>query len=223
MQRVVEPELMTGEEQSWAYARGDFADPNSRFINLFQKTFGYNLTGNVLDIGCGDANITLRFAKAYPDCSLYGIDGSSSMLKYGHKALNEESTDIQKRVNLIQGIIPDIRLPHQDHDTIISNSLLHHLHNPSALWEFIKNYGTDGTKIFVVDLLRPSSLEKASETVELYSKNEPEILKIDFYNSLLAAFEITEIKEQLKLADLANLLVRKISDRHVLISGFLKK
>ena len=222
MQRIIEPELMNGEEQSHAYALADFEEPNVHFMNLFQETFSQKFKGHILDIGCGNADITIRFANAYPDCLIDGIDGSVSMLNYGRKALNEKSLDIQKRVRLIEGIVPNIKLPQLHYDAIISNSVLHHLHNPSVLWQFIKSYGVDGTKVFVGDLLRPSSPEKAMEIVELYAKNEPDILKRDFYNSLLAAFEISEIKEQLKLANIDNLSVKQISDRHVLISGFLK-
>ena len=223
MQRVIEPELMNEEEQSQAYAQANFEEPNIHFVNLFKETFGQQFKGHILDVGCGNADITLRFAKAYPDCLIDGIDGSDSMLNYGRKALKECSLNLQKRVRLIKGIVPDVQLPQVHYDAIISNSVLHHLHNPSLLWQFIKTYGVDGTKIFIGDLFRPSSPEKAMEIVELYAKDEPEILKRDFYNSLLAAFEITEIKEQLKLANIDSLSVEQISDRHVLISGFLKK
>ena len=221
MHRTVEPELMNDEKQSCAYALADFDEPNTHFINLFQETFGQNLKGHVLDIGCGNADITIRFAKTYPDCMIDGIDGSASMLSFGRKALSKEPLAVQNKILLIKGIVPNIELHHLHYDVIISNSVLHHLHNPDVLWQFIKSYGTEGTRIFVGDLLRPSSPEKAREIVELYAKNEPEILQRDFYNSLLAAFKISEIKEQLKLAKIDNLSVTQISDRHVLISGFL--
>jgi len=221
MQRILEPELMIEENQSQAYAKADFTVPNINFVNLFQKNFGQNFTGRVLDLGCGNANITLLFAKAYPNCLIDGIDGSQSMLNHGRIALGKEPEDIQNRVNLMAGTIPNVRLPQSHYDAIISNSVLHHLHNPSALWKFIKAYGVGGTKIFVGDLLRPSSLQKAKEIIDLYAKNEAEILKEDFYNSLLAAFEIAEIQSQLESADLDYLSVQPISDRHVLISGSL--
>ncbi|MEM7590103.1 MAG: class I SAM-dependent methyltransferase [Cyanobacteria bacterium P01_A01_bin.83] len=223
MQRIIEPELMNEEEQSHAYAYADFSQPNLHFVNTFRNTFGEMFQGHILDIGCGNADITLRFARTYLDCVIDGIDGSPQMLNYGRKILKDESLDIQKRVNLIEGIIPSVNLPRPQYDAIISNSVLHHLHNPSLLWQFIKSYGVTGTKIFIGDLLRPSSPDEAMKIVELYSKDEPEILKRDFYNSLLAAFEISEIVEQLKSAKLDNLSVKQVSDRHVIISGVLSE
>lgn len=220
MQRTLEPELMIEKNQSQAYARADFASPNIHFVNLFQQKFGKNFAGRILDLGCGNADITLRFARTYPNCFIDGIDGSQAMLEHGRKALEQEEESIQKRVNLIEGIIPEVKLSQFAYDAIISNSVLHHLHNPSLLWQFIKAYGNSGTKVFIGDLLRPNSIEKAWQTVETYAKDEAEILKEDFYNSLLAAFEISEIKSQLKSANL-ELSVEQISDRHVLISGSL--
>jgi len=222
MQRTIEPELMNDEEQSYAYAQADFKEPNLHFINLFQETFGHQLKGNVLDLGCGNADITIAFAIAYPDCMIDGIDGAAAMLDHGRKVLNNQPLSIKKKVRLIEGIIPDIELPEPNYNAIISNSVLHHIHNPAILWQFIKSYGTKDSRVFIGDLLRPSSPEKAKDIVELYANNEPDILKKDFYNSLLAAFTISEITEQLKLANLDNLSVTQISDRHVVISGLLQ-
>lgn len=219
MERILEPELMTDEEQCLAYAKADFQEPNTRFLNYFQKTFGENIEGHVLDMGCGNADITIRFAKKFLDCQIIGIDGSASMLNHGQQALDNESLDTQKRVSLVNGIVPEVQLPRSHYDVIISNSLLHQLHNPSVLWEFIKNYGGEGTKVFIGDLLRPFSPDQATEIIDLYAKEEPEILRHDFYNSLLAAFEISEIKDQLNLAGLHTLSVEQVSDRHVIISG----
>ena len=221
MERILEPELMLDEIQSEAYAQANFATPNLNFVNLFQQNFGEDFTGRILDLGCGNADITLRLARAYPNCLIDGVEGSQAMLNHGVKALSHEDISVRRRVNFIKGIIPEVTLSQTCYDAIVSNSVLHHLHNPLFLWQFIKTYGTAGTKIFVGDLLRPTSQSKARATVETYAKDEPDILKQDFYNSLLAAFRISEIKAQLKSADLDCLSIESISDRHVLVWGTL--
>ena len=141
MQRTIEPELMTEEEQSRAYAAADFTEPNANFINLFQETFGSKLVGRVLDLGCGNADITLRFARQYPDCQIDAIDGSAAMLRHGRQALAQEPLELQQRVRLIKGLIPQVELSQGQYDVIISNSVLHHLHEPAVLWQFIKSFG----------------------------------------------------------------------------------
>lgn len=72
-----------------------------------------------------------------------------------------------------------------------------------------------------MDLKRPQTLDEACALMETYVANEPEILKRDFYNSLLAAFEEREVLEQLREAKLEHLLVKVVSDRHVIIAGYM--
>ena len=225
MNRILEPELMEGEAQSRAYAQADFEQPNSHFLYLLQEHIGTDFQGYVLDLGCGSGDITIRVARAYPRCEIHGIDGSAAMLKYARELLALEPITCQQRVQFIQGIIPEEKLPRAHrrcafgarYDLIISNSLLHHLHQPDNFWLTIKKYSSKNTPILVMDLLRPATTAEASQLVETIALNEPEILQRDFYNSLCAAFEIPEIKTQLKQANLEHLSVTQISDRHVLI------
>ena len=58
--------------------------------------------------------------------------------------------------------------------------------------------------------------------VENLSPHEPEVLKQDFLNSLLAAFTPAEVREQLVQAGLSQQLqVDSLTERHMLISGIL--
>lgn len=219
MERTPEPELMDDDEQAIAYGRADFAEPHSRSITLFREIFGTEIKGYVLDLGCGPGDITFRFARAYPDCVMHGIDGAEAMLRYGRK-LVEGAYDIRDRISLIYGVLPEASLPREKYDVVISNSLLHHLRDPFVLWDAVKRYAVPGAPVFVMDLSRPGSADEAGKLVETYSKNEPEVLRKDFYNSLLAAFNDDEIKVQLSATGLEYLEVNKVSDRHVLISGY---
>lgn len=221
MERLQEPtELMSDEEQARAYAEADFEEPDRNFIRQFGERFpDYNGSGLVLDLGCGPANITRRLAERYPKAILHGVDGSAAMLKYGHKALESMSGEITSRISFVQGFIPGVALPANVYNVIVSNSLLHHLPDPQALWTTIKAHSTVGMRVFVADLYRPSSREAARQIVETYSANEPEVLKTDFYNSLLAAFTPAEIEAQLASAGLSHFTVQRLDDRHVVVSG----
>ena len=72
MQRIPEPELMTDPAQAQAYAETDFSAPHDAFIAHFAARFPDFKTGRVLDLGCGAADVTLRFARAYPDAEIVG-------------------------------------------------------------------------------------------------------------------------------------------------------
>src|SRR3569833_3307130 len=86
MQRIPEPELMDDDAQARAYAEADFEDAHARFIALFREQFtDVDITGTVLDLGCCPADITVRFARAYPRCVVLGVDGAAAMLSYGER------------------------------------------------------------------------------------------------------------------------------------------
>jgi ubiquinone/menaquinone biosynthesis C-methylase UbiE len=219
MKRVIEPELMDDPEQAEAYVNADFEKPHGRVIEMFNIEFpGTEIKGEILDLGCGPGDITFRLAKRFPQSRITGIDGSAVMLKLANERKARE-TEIGNRVTFIEGLIPEAAIPRGPYDLIVSNSLLHHLRNPKVHWGTILDYAFPGTKVFVVDLFRPESEEEAARVVNKYSGNEPEILKRDFYNSLLAAFKPAEVEQQLSDVGLTELSVKVVSDRHLVVYG----
>jgi ubiquinone/menaquinone biosynthesis C-methylase UbiE len=222
MERIIEPELMDSYEQAEAYANADFSEPNSRFMDLFREHFkGAEIKGYILDLGCGPADISIRFAKLYPECIVHAVDGSEAMLHFAEEALRREPPEISNRIKLHLAVIPSQPLPLDRYDVIISNSLLHHLHNPMVMWDTVKRYAKKGAPLMIMDLVRPDTEAEARKIVETYASAEPEILKRDFFNSLCAAFQIQEVKAQLQEAGLDHLSVYQVSDRHLLVHGFV--
>ncbi len=217
MQRAPEPDLMNDFEQARAYALADFEEPHNHFIELFKNQFPKNINSAVLDLGCGPADITIRFARAFPDCRIYGVDGATRMLQFARNQIDHQG--LHERIKLIQALLPDVDLPLQHFDTIISNSLLHHLVDPMAMWQMVNTYTSSGSRLFIMDLHRPESPQQARAMVDQYAVGEPEILQQDFYNSLLAAYRVGEIKQQITDAGIDYLSVDLVSDRHLVISG----
>lgn len=209
---------MDEAEQARAYAFADFAEPNERFVGYFESTFPDLQTGSVLDLGCGPGDIVLRLASRRPGLVVHGIDGSSAMLQFACERLNE-SPSLRGRVQFIEGILPGATLPLPGYDAVISNSLLHHLHDPCVFWNAVREAAAPGAAVLVMDLFRPASQDEAHAIVERYSPNEPDVLKHDFYASLCAAFEPVEIRAQLQECGLGGLDVSTVSDRHVLVTG----
>jgi len=219
MQRIPEPELMNEWTQAEAYASADFSEAHNRIVQAFDIYFpGIELSGEVLDLGCGPGDITFRFAARFPRCTLTGVDGSSAMIKLANDRKARE-LGVEDRMNFIEGSIPHASIPDVPYEAIISNSLLHHLHRPEILWETIIKCASTGTNIFLADLFRPMSQGDAQRMVDKYAAGEPAILQRDFYNSLLAAFAPNEVEEQIASANLDELSVHVISDRHLLVHG----
>ena len=221
MQRVTEPELMDDQVQSEAYADADFSEAHSRIVDTFDRCFpGEAIAGHILDLGCGPGDICFRFAARYPGCSVVGVDGSRAMIRLAN-ARKARETVTGDRVHFTEGLLPGVAIPGAPFVAVISNSLLHHLHEPQVLWETVVKVATPGTRVYVVDLFRPQTVARAQELVDEYAAGEPDILRRDFYNSLCAAFEPDEVVSQLATAGLAGLAVDVISDRHLAVHGVL--
>ncbi len=216
MNRILEPELMEENVQGQAYAQADFSGPNIQFLELFASKFpDFSGCGQVLDLGCGPADILVRFARKYSECSCVGIDGAEAMLAPGRSRVASEKLD--HRITLHCRCLPCAEIL-GSFQVILSNSLLHHLHQPQALWQTVKECATPGAAVLIMDLLRPDSKETARNIVDTYAGNESPILQEDFYNSLLAAFRVEEVRSQLAQAGL-DLYCSEVSDRHLAVWG----
>ena len=181
---------------------------------------GVEPAGHVLDLGCGSGDVLLRFARAFPRASFTGVDGSQAMLDLAAGEIAKDD-DLARRVRLHRAVFPSEPMPRERWTVVMSHSLLHQLHRPEVLWQTIREVAAPGCAVFVADLRRPGSMEEARRIVAEDSANEPEVLRRDYYNSLLAAFEPDEVRLQLEAAGLRNLVVEPEGDRHMIIHGRL--
>ena len=215
MNRVAERELMDAPAHANAYARADFSAPHAAFVQGFAERFPDFASGKVLDLGCGPADISVRFAQRYPQAIIEAVDGAPAMLALARERLRGEG--LESRVHLTQIYLPDALLARRRFDVVISNSLLHHLADPAALWHLIAAQAR-GTLIYIVDLMRPQSESQLDQLVAAHAAGEDPLLVEDFANSLRAAYRPDEIRAQLAAAEL-DLDVAVISDRHIVVWG----
>ncbi len=221
MKRIPEPELMLTAEQAEAYAAADFAAPHQRVVELFRRAFPGFRPDHLLELGCGPGDIVLRFARAFPRCRVLGVDGSPAMLKAGRRLLAREPA-LARRITLVKGLLQDWQPP-QRTGAVISNALLHHLHDPRVLWSAVRRCAAPGARVFVVDLRRPASRREAEALMRRHAAGEPAVLQEDFFNSLCAAFTTVEVRAQLRAAGLAGFRVRQVGNRHLVVSGRMPK
>ncbi len=211
---------MNEEAQAKAYAEADFAEPHNHCIELLAECLpDLPASGAAADLGCGPGDISRRFARAFPSWTVDGLDGSAAMLRFGHEEVLRSG--LSDRVRLIECYLPNGDAPREHYDLVFSNALLHHLAEPTVLWTSVRRWSRAGGPVFVMDLLRPESREQARHLVEQYSGNEPEVLKHDFYNSLLASYSVDEVRSQLTASGLPHLEVRQSSDRHLIVWGII--
>ena len=227
MERVVEPELMENDLQVNDYSDADFEISDNSFISSlkdFAHKEGIDPNGlrTIVDMGCGPGNITEKLALWLPNARIIGIDGSESMIRKAIERKNQARIYSDK-LNYICGKLDDnkilSKLNNRLVDLIVSNSCLHHIHDPYSFWNSIKTIGNIGVMNFHRDLRRPLTISKANELMKLYLTDAPPVLKRDYFASLCAAFTVDEVRVQLDNETLRNLNVCEIQDRYLEVAG----
>lgn len=217
--RIPEPELMDEIEQARAYAQADFSTAHDRCVERFVSSWPAArgpVRGLCLDIGCGPADVVVRMARACPALIIDGVDGSEAMLGFGRERV--AAAGLGDRVRLHKALLPDDPLPRPAYDVVTSNSILHHLHDPQVLWRSVRRAARPGAHVFIMDLRRPATVEQAQGLIDLHARGEPEVLRRDFYASLLAAFTPEEVRAQLAAARLP-FAVEAVGEYHLTITG----
>jgi ubiquinone/menaquinone biosynthesis C-methylase UbiE len=219
--RILEPELMTDEAQTLAYAAADFEQVNQGFVDRYRASFPKGIGGKMVDLGCGPADIPVRFARALPGYSITAVDGSEAMVTLAQQAVI--GAGVTDRVQVQRARLPMLPLPLQSFDAVVSNSLVHHMPDPFVFWNELVRLGKPGATVLIMDLFRPESTARARAIVESYAAQEAPLLKEDFYNSLCAAFTLREVRSQLRSRGLGGLVCELASDRHWVVWGHLPR
>ena len=218
MKRVTEPELMVDDDQAQAYADANFAESHQAAVTRFGAAFPDFTAGRMLDLACGPADVTVRFAVAYPETTIVGLEGAPAMLALGVQRVARGGFDAQ--ISFEHRVLPDPELATLGaFDAVVSTNALHHFHDPAVLWSSVRDAAAPRACVFVQDLMRPESAEAARALVDQYAPDEPEVLRRDYFHSLCAAFTPDEVRTQLAAAGLDALEVEPVTDRHLVITG----
>jgi SAM-dependent methyltransferase len=220
MHRTPEPELMEGLEQALAYAAANFAASDQALIERLEQLFPRGLGERLVDLGCGPGNISFRLAERYSGAAVLGIDGAAAMLAPALQQLAEQP-DLQGRLRFEQVCLPAADLP-GGYTAVVSNSLLHHLHDPQVLWRSVAQLAAPGACVYIKDLRRPATPQAALALQQLHLADAPAVLQQDYIASLHAAFTPEEVQQQLQQAGLADQLqVAALEDRYLEVWGQL--
>jgi SAM-dependent methyltransferase len=217
MKRTPEPELMDDQEQAAAYAAADWSESHGKIPDYFRERFPDFARGCVIDLGCGPADVTVRFARAFPETTLLGVDGSEAMLEFGRRRLRQEG--LESRIVLENHYLPDAKLEMRAFDAVICNSLLHHVADPVRLWRTAARCAKPGAPVLIIDLLRPADHETAVRLVNECAKDAPPVLQRDFTASLHAAYTLEEVRLQLAAAGLTDFQVAQTDELHLVAWG----
>ena len=218
MQRCPEPELMNGVDQVAAYAAADFSAGDDVTIDRIHSLVAERPLGRspiVVDLGCGPGNITVLLARLLPEATVIGIDGAERMLELARQRAADQALAIEflhRDLRQIKGLKADL---------VVSNSLLHQLHDPLLLWRVTSQLANRGCRVLHRDLRRPESMDELNHLQTLHLPDAPELLLQDFRASLRAAFEPAEVADQLRITGMKQLSVQLEGDRYLVVSGLV--
>jgi ubiquinone/menaquinone biosynthesis C-methylase UbiE len=221
MQRKAEPELMDLPDEVAAYANADFAEVNRLFVERLCDLTAHRGEERLdaIDLGCGPGDMAMRAARERPFWRIIAADASRPMLQWAQRVF--EQAGVADRVTTRHLDAKAIDLPARSVDVIYSNSLVHHLSDPVPMWREVARLSRPGAVVFFRDLYRPADESCARAIVQTHAGAESELLREEFYRSLLSAYSVEEIRGQLQEAGLQGFTAGPINDRHMDIVGRL--
>jgi ubiquinone/menaquinone biosynthesis C-methylase UbiE len=214
LDRVPEPELMDSAQEAEAYDAMDHGSVNQAFV---ADLLALNPKAGVwLDLGTGPAHIPILVAQSHPEAVIVAVDAALSMLNVARR--NVLTAGLAHRIQLLQVDAKAPSLPERHYTCIFSNSLVHHLGDPSQFWQQCRTLTAPDGLVFVRDLARPEFEAQLDTLVKIYAAEATACQRGLFAESLRSAFTVAEIAEQAQVAGLLGASVVMSSDRHWTLS-----
>lgn len=212
---------MDGADQVRAYAEADFDASDQAMVDRLAVLCGGDPGRRLVDLGCGPGNISVRLARRWPQARVLGLDGAPRMLALARERAAAEP-GLVGRLQFQEALLP-LAEPGPlaaGFSAVVSNSLLHHLHDPAVLWQAVAQLAAPGAFVYVRDLRRPASSAAVDALVAEQMVGAPEVLRHDYRASLHAAFTPEEVGEQLVAAGLlGQLQVAPRQERYLEVWG----
>jgi ubiquinone/menaquinone biosynthesis C-methylase UbiE len=219
LDRVLEPEVMDSEQEAQEYNDMDHSLVNQRFVEeiiaFAKSTIDSDQElelGDVLDLGTGTALIPIELCKQHEHCRVMAIDMAVSMLELA--VYNIEAAGMTDRITLAKIDAKELSYEDEMFDSVISNSIIHHIPEPIESLSEMNRVCSEGGLIFVRDLMRPDDEATLEKIVQTYAGEETEYSQKLFRDSLHAALSLDEIRELAASLGFDPETVTATSDRH---------
>lgn len=210
LERVLEPEVMDSVSEAQDYDRMDHGAVNQLFVNDLLEAGALGI--QVLDLGTGTAQIPVQLCRQHDTCQVMAIDLAANMLDFAR--YNIEAEGLIERIFLQQIDSKELLFDTESFDTVMSNSIIHHIPQPSTVLSEALRVTRPGGLLFFRDLLRPETSEQVSQLVQQYAGSENEHQQQMFDDSLRAALSLDEIRQLITELGIDAESVQATSDRH---------
>lgn len=212
LQRILEPEVMDTQAESIAYDDMDHSPVNETFVSDMLAADALDDDAEILDLGTGTARIPILLCEQTENARVLAVDLSESMLDIAR--LNIEIASLSSRIMLDRLDAKALPFAADRFDAVMSNSIIHHIPDPSTTFAEAARVCKPGGLIFVRDLSRPGSVADIKTLSQQYASQESEHARKLFEDSLHAALTIDEVKAIVCDLKLNPDDVQASSDRH---------
>jgi ubiquinone/menaquinone biosynthesis C-methylase UbiE len=212
LQRVLEIEAMDSVEEALDYNSMDHDEVNRIFAADLLAAGLAAEDGEILDLGTGTALIPIELCRMVPNARVLAVDVAEHMLALGRQ--NIDKAGLTGRIRLER--VDAKRLPYRDGQfaTVISNSIVHHLPNPSTALNEAWRVTASGGLIFFRDLFRPNDEDLLWHLVEIYAAGANQRQQQMLADSFRAALTVEEVRELIISLGAPPESVYASSDRH---------
>jgi ubiquinone/menaquinone biosynthesis C-methylase UbiE len=213
--RTLEPEVMDTEEEARDYDAMDHRQVNARFCEDLLAI--HPRPRRVLDVGTGTALIALELCARAPDARVEAIDLAEHML--ARATANVQRAGLGDRVRLARADAKATGLAGGAFDTVMSNSLVHHIPEPAGVFRETWRLLAPGGLLFVRDLARPHDELAVQALAALHAPvpagdAQGERQRGLFVDSLRAALTVDEVRAMVAPLSVPAGAVTMTSDRH---------
>ena len=209
--RTLEPEVTDSPEEAELYESMDHRAVNRQFVD--DLIAGGPVGPRAVDLGCGPAEIPIELCQRDESVMVLAVDLAVEML------------DVAKRNIDMAGLLDRIEFEQADAksmaefeagmaDTMLSNSLLHHVPEPAVTLEAALRLLAPGGRIFFRDLARPESSDEVERLVQSHAGDEPEAAQQLLRQSLHAALTLEEVRAMAGDVGIDPESIQMTSDRH---------
>jgi ubiquinone/menaquinone biosynthesis C-methylase UbiE len=214
--RTLEPEVMDTEEEARDYDAMDHREVNARFVSDL-LTFRPRVA-EALDVGTGTARIPIELCTRVPGAKVVAIDLADNMLAIARE--NVARAKLEGRIALERRDAKGAGWQDGRFEVVLSNTILHHIPDPSDLVREMLRLTARGGALFLRDLARPRSAVEVRALVEKHggapsgdvAKHERQV---DLFEaSLHAALTLDEIRARVEALGIPPSSVTMTSDRH---------
>ncbi len=231
--RVCEPPPVAPKLEADAYREMDHEEVNRRFVlDLLESG---PVGPRVIDLGCGPALIPIALCELADQIA----DGNLDCADHGSDLSNLEVMGVDQCIEMLElarvelefsGRVGQIQLEQVDlndldglqselAETVISNTVLHHLDDPINAMRLAVKTLRPGGRLFIRDLCRPGSDAEVERLVDLHGgpstdAESPIAPRQLLRQSLHAALTLSEIREIMQSLGIETDRVKMTSDRH---------